>query len=176
MLLLLFFSENESEGLKNSKLSHLSALLEKEKKRTESLNETSKEKTLLLQRQIQLYTSVNVPVNTMKIQIQNDFFFHAYLMWFFSFFHCQELTKCVQLLQSLVLDHRLKIQTDLDRKKLEYFEGKCELVLQKIKLVDLLTWLSTVNNESMSRHAVIRDLYVLLLSIIYYLFSYWFIW
>lgn len=45
----------------------------------------------------------------------------------------QELIKCIQLLQSVILDHRLKTQTDLDRKKLDYFEGKCELVLQKIK-------------------------------------------
>lgn len=43
------------------------------------------------------------------------------------------MTKCVQILQSLILDHRLKMQTELDRKKLDYFEGKCELVLQKIK-------------------------------------------
>ncbi len=51
-----------------------------------------------------------------------------------SYFSCvQELIKCIQLLQSLILEHRLKIQTDLDRKKLDYFEGKCELVLQKIK-------------------------------------------
>uniref|UniRef100_A0A3P8WA58 HAUS augmin-like complex, subunit 4 n=1 Tax=Cynoglossus semilaevis TaxID=244447 RepID=A0A3P8WA58_CYNSE len=117
--------ENESEGLKNSKLSHLSALLEKEKKRTESLNETSKEKTLLLQRQIQLYTS--------------------------------ELTKCVQLLQSLVLDHRLKIQTDLDRKKLEYFEGKCELVLQKIKAEMVDIQLDTYTPEAISAHKKIRE-------------------
>lgn len=45
----------------------------------------------------------------------------------------QELIKCIQLLQAFILDHRLKTQTNLDRKKLEYFEGKCELVLQKIK-------------------------------------------
>lgn len=45
----------------------------------------------------------------------------------------QEQMKCIQLLQSFILDHRLRMQTDLDRKKLDYFEGKCELVLQKIK-------------------------------------------
>lgn len=45
----------------------------------------------------------------------------------------QELLKCIQILQSLILDHRLKTQTELDSKKLDYFEGKCELVLQKIK-------------------------------------------
>ncbi|KAG7240120.1 hypothetical protein INR49_027974 [Caranx melampygus] len=93
--------ENESEGLKTSKLSHLSVLLDKEKKRAESLKETCKENTVLLQRQTQLYLS--------------------------------ELTKCIQLLQSLILDHRLKIQADLDMKKLDYLEGKFELVLQKIK-------------------------------------------
>ncbi|KAK1890106.1 HAUS augmin-like complex subunit 4 [Dissostichus eleginoides] len=93
--------ENESEGLKNSKLSHLSAQMDNEKKRAESLKESSRENSVLLQRQTQLYLS--------------------------------EQIKCIQLLQSLILDHRLRIQTDLDRKKLEYFEGKCELVLQKIK-------------------------------------------
>ena len=45
----------------------------------------------------------------------------------------QELTKCLQLLQSLILDHRLTIQTQLDGKKLEYLEAKCELVMQKIR-------------------------------------------
>lgn len=57
-----------------------------------------------------------------------------HIMWHFVLaFPNQELIKCIQLLQSLILDHRLKIQIDLDRKKLNYFEGKCELVLQKIK-------------------------------------------
>lgn len=56
------------------------------------------------------------------------------VIWIFFLLTCvQELIKCIQLLQTLILDHRLKIQTDLDRKKLDYFEGKCELVLQKIK-------------------------------------------
>uniref|UniRef100_A0A3P9DV77 HAUS augmin-like complex, subunit 4 n=1 Tax=Maylandia zebra TaxID=106582 RepID=A0A3P9DV77_9CICH len=93
--------EHESEGLKMAKLSHLSAQLDKEKKRAESLKETCRENTVLLQRQTELYLT--------------------------------ELTKCIQLFQSFILNHRLKIQTDLDRKKLDYFEGKCELILQKIK-------------------------------------------
>uniref|UniRef100_A0A3B3ZPN8 HAUS augmin-like complex, subunit 4 n=1 Tax=Periophthalmus magnuspinnatus TaxID=409849 RepID=A0A3B3ZPN8_9GOBI len=52
---------------------------------------------------------------------------------------CCTLIKCIKLLQTLILDHRLKIQTELDKKKLDYFEGKCELVLQKIKteMVDI---------------------------------------
>ncbi|XP_029382491.1 HAUS augmin-like complex subunit 4 [Echeneis naucrates] len=117
--------ENESEGLKNSKLSHLSVQLEKEKKRAENLKETCRENTILLQRQTQLYLS--------------------------------ELTKCIQLLQSLILDHRLKIQTDLDAKKLDYFEGKCELVLQKIKAEMVEIQLETYTADSISAHRKIRE-------------------
>ncbi|XP_008285389.1 HAUS augmin-like complex subunit 4 [Stegastes partitus] len=117
--------ENESEGLKTIKLSHLSAQLDKEKKRAESLKETCRENTVLLQRQTQLYLS--------------------------------ELTKCIQLLQSLILDHRLKIQTDLDGKKLDYFEGKCELVLQKIKTEMVEIQLDTYKVDSISAHRKIRE-------------------
>ncbi|KAM4537130.1 HAUS augmin-like complex subunit 4 [Odontesthes bonariensis] len=117
--------ENESEGLKASKLSHLSSLLNKEKKRAESLKETCRENVVLLQRQTQLYLS--------------------------------ELTKCIQLLQTLILDHRLKIQTDLDRKKLEYFEGKCELVLQKIKTEMVEIQQDTYTADTISAHRKIRE-------------------
>ncbi|KAM8899781.1 HAUS augmin-like complex subunit 4 [Spinachia spinachia] len=116
--------ENESEGLKNSKLSHLSAQLDMEKKRAESLKETSRENSGPLQRQTHLYLS--------------------------------ELIKCIQLLQSLILDHRLRIQTDLDRKKLDYFEGKCELVLQKIKTEMVEIQLDTYTVDSISAHRKIR--------------------
>ncbi|XP_018529757.1 HAUS augmin-like complex subunit 4 [Lates calcarifer] len=117
--------ENESEGLKNTKLSHLSVQMDKEKKRAESLRETCRENTILLQRQTQLYLS--------------------------------ELIKSIQLLQSLILDHRLKIQTDLDRKKLDYFEGKCELVLQKIKAEMIEIQLDTYTADSISAHRKMRE-------------------
>ncbi|XP_019128994.1 HAUS augmin-like complex subunit 4 [Larimichthys crocea] len=117
--------EGESEGLKSSKLFHLSAQLDKEKKRAESLKETCRENSVLLQRQTQLYLS--------------------------------ELIKCIQLLQSLILDHRLRIQTDLDRKKLDYFEGKCELVLQKIKTEMVEIQLDTYTVDSISAHKKIRE-------------------
>uniref|UniRef100_A0A667YGU7 HAUS augmin-like complex, subunit 4 n=1 Tax=Myripristis murdjan TaxID=586833 RepID=A0A667YGU7_9TELE len=118
--------ENESEGLKNIKLSHLSGQMDSEKKKAESLKEICRENTVLLQRQTQLYLS--------------------------------ELTKCIQLLQSLILDHRLKIQTDLDRKKLEYFEGKCELVLQKIRTEMAEIQLDTYTADTISAHRKIRDM------------------
>ncbi|XP_055359454.1 HAUS augmin-like complex subunit 4 [Betta splendens] len=117
--------ENESDALKSSKLSHLSAQLDKEKKEAESLKKNSWENMLLLQRQIQLYLS--------------------------------ELIKCIQLLQTLLLDHRLKVQTDLDRKKLDYFEGKCELVLQKIKSEMVEIQLDTYTPDSVSAHRKIRQ-------------------
>lgn len=117
--------ENESEGLKTIKLAHLSALLEKEKKRAENLKELCRENTFLLQQQTQLYLS--------------------------------ELTKCIQLLQTLILEHRLKIQTDLDRKKLDYFEGKCDLVLQKIKMEMVEIQLETYTPDTISVHRKIRE-------------------
>ncbi|XP_059210920.1 HAUS augmin-like complex subunit 4 [Centropristis striata] len=117
--------ENESEGLRNTKLCHLSAQMDKERKRAESLRETCRENTVLLQRQTQLYLS--------------------------------EMIKCIQLLQSLILDHRLRVQTDLDHKKLKYFEGKCDLVLQKIKYEMVEIQLDTYTVDAISAHKKIRE-------------------
>ncbi|XP_047440931.1 HAUS augmin-like complex subunit 4 [Mugil cephalus] len=117
--------ENGSEALKTSKLFHLSAQLDKDKKRAESLKASAQENTVLLQRQTQLYLS--------------------------------ELTECIRLLQSLVLDHRLKVQTELDKKKLDYFEGKCELVLQKIKTEMVEIQLDTYTPDSIAAHRKIRE-------------------
>ncbi|XP_078792730.1 HAUS augmin-like complex subunit 4 isoform X2 [Oryzias latipes] len=117
--------ETESEGLKTVKLSHLSALLDKEKTRAESLRGTCRENAVLLQRQSQVYLC--------------------------------ELMKCIQLLQTLILDHRLKIQTDLDRSKLDYLEGKCELVLQKLKAETVEVQLDTYTPDSISAHRKIRE-------------------
>ncbi|XP_068612050.1 HAUS augmin-like complex subunit 4 [Brachionichthys hirsutus] len=117
--------EAESEGLKTTKMSHLSAQLDKDKKRAESLKESCQESTILLQRQTRLYLS--------------------------------EMMKCVQLLQSFVLDHRLRVQTDLDGKKLDYFEGKCELVLQKIKTEMVEIQLDTYTADTISAHRKIRE-------------------
>lgn len=58
VLALLSFLESESDGLKNTKLSHLSAQLDKDKKRAESLKEVCQENTVLLQRQTRLYLCV----------------------------------------------------------------------------------------------------------------------
>lgn len=71
--------------------------------------------------------------------------------------YLSELIKCIQLLQTLVLDHRLSVQTDLDKKKLDYFEGKCELVLQKIKSEMLDIQLDTYTPDAISAHRKIRE-------------------
>lgn len=76
-----FFSlENESEGLKTSKLSYLSAQLDKEKRRAESLKEFSRENAFLLQRQTQLYLSVSTPIN-----VQMKIFYNIVIMNVFVF-------------------------------------------------------------------------------------------
>lgn len=74
MFVLLCLVENESEGLKSSKLSHLSAQLDKEKKRAESLKQTCRENTVLLQRQTRLYLSVSTPLNGFS-QLKEPLFF-----------------------------------------------------------------------------------------------------
>ncbi|KAM9424143.1 HAUS augmin-like complex subunit 4 [Pholidichthys leucotaenia] len=117
--------ESESEGLKASKLTHMSAQLDKDKRRAERLKELCRENTVLLQRQTGLYLS--------------------------------EMTKCIHLLQSFILEHRLRIQTELDRKKLDYFEGKCELVLQKIKAEMVEVQLDTYTADTISTHRKIRE-------------------
>ncbi|KAM9718060.1 HAUS augmin-like complex subunit 4 [Menidia menidia] len=117
--------ENDSEGLKVIKLPHSSSLLDKEKKKAESLKETWWENLIILQRQTQLYLS--------------------------------ELTKCIQVLQTLILDHRIKMQTDLDQRKLDYLKEKCELVLQKIKTEMLEIQLETYTTDTISAHQKIRE-------------------
>ncbi|XP_028829550.1 HAUS augmin-like complex subunit 4 [Denticeps clupeoides] len=118
-------SENESEGLKRVKLSHLPELLEGERKKAENLREKNREKTLLLQQQT-----------------------HAYLT---------ELLGCIHILQSLILEHRLKIQTELDRKKLEYFEAKCEIGIQKLRTEMLEIQLDTYTAGKISAHRKLRE-------------------
>ncbi|XP_010876091.1 HAUS augmin-like complex subunit 4 [Esox lucius] len=117
--------EDESEGLKNMKLSRLSGLLESQRKRAESLKEKSHENAALLQRQTHCYLS--------------------------------EMLGCIQILQSLILDHRLKAQKDLDRKKIDYFEAKCEIIIQKIRAEMLEIQLDTYTADTISAHRKIRE-------------------
>lgn len=72
--------------------------------------------------------------------------------------HCylSELSVCIQLLQSLILDHRLEAQKDLDEKKIEYFEAKCEIVMQKIRAEMLEIQQETYTPDTLSAHRKIR--------------------
>lgn len=63
MFVFLCLIENGSEGLKSSKLLHLSVQLDTEKKRAASLKQTCQENAVLLQRQTQQYLSVGTPLN-----------------------------------------------------------------------------------------------------------------
>ncbi|XP_067296462.1 HAUS augmin-like complex subunit 4 [Pseudorasbora parva] len=73
---------------------------------------------------------------------------HAYL---------SELLKCMKTLQCLVLDLRLKAQKDLDRKKIEYFEAKCEIGLQKIRAEMLEVQLDTYTRDKIAAHRKITE-------------------
>ncbi|XP_077078872.1 HAUS augmin-like complex subunit 4 isoform X2 [Siphateles boraxobius] len=73
---------------------------------------------------------------------------HAYL---------SELVKCMKVLQCLVLDLRLKAQKDLDRKKIEYFEAKCEIGLQKIRAEMLEVQLDTYTRDKIAAHKKITE-------------------
>ncbi|KAG7257417.1 hypothetical protein CRUP_001456 [Coryphaenoides rupestris] len=69
-----------------------------------------------------------------------------------------ELTRCIQHLQTLILDHRLRIQSQLDRKKLDYLEAKCELVMQKIRMEAVEIRLETYTANTVATHKKIRQL------------------
>ncbi|TRY57161.1 hypothetical protein DNTS_003259 [Danionella cerebrum] len=73
---------------------------------------------------------------------------HAYL---------SELLKCMQILQCLVLDLRLKAQKDLDSKKIQYYEAKCELALQKIRAEMLQVQLDSYTRDKVATHRKIME-------------------
>ncbi|XP_059404999.1 HAUS augmin-like complex subunit 4 [Carassius carassius] len=73
---------------------------------------------------------------------------HAYL---------SELLKCMNILQRLVLDLRLKAQKELDRKKIEYFQAKCEIGLQKIRAEMLEVQLDTYTRDKITAHKKITE-------------------
>ncbi|KAG7476411.1 hypothetical protein MATL_G00082590 [Megalops atlanticus] len=72
--------------------------------------------------------------------------------------HCylSELMGCVQILQSLILDHRLKTQKELDTKKVEYLEAKCQIIICKIRVEMLELQLDTYTPETIAAHRKIR--------------------
>ncbi|XP_018595830.2 LOW QUALITY PROTEIN: HAUS augmin-like complex subunit 4 [Scleropages formosus] len=117
--------EDESEGLKNLKLSRLPETLESESKRVEALREKEWERATLLQRQTHYYLS--------------------------------ELMGCMQILQSLILDYHLKAQKELDKKKVDYLEAKCQIVIRKIRAEMLQLQLDTYTAEKISAHRKIKE-------------------
>ncbi|MGH0166294.1 UNVERIFIED_CONTAM: hypothetical protein FKN15_050339, partial [Acipenser sinensis] len=69
----------------------------------------------------------------------------------------QELLGCIQILQSLILDHRLRAQNDLDRKKTQYMEAKCQIIILKIRMEMLQVQLDTYTPKKIAVHRTIRD-------------------
>ncbi|MCI4394218.1 hypothetical protein PGIGA_G00166330 [Pangasianodon gigas] len=71
--------------------------------------------------------------------------------------YLSELLECMQLLQTLVLDLRLKVQKELDRKKIEYFEAKCEIGIQKIRAEMLEVQLDSYTRDKIAAHQKITE-------------------
>ncbi|CAN9509722.1 unnamed protein product [Ophioblennius macclurei] len=70
--------------------------------------------------------------------------------------YISELMECIQLLETFIRHHRVKVQTDLDEKKVIYLEQKCVLLHQKLKceLTDIL--LQTYTSDTIAAHKKIR--------------------
>ncbi|XP_062334475.1 HAUS augmin-like complex subunit 4 isoform X2 [Osmerus eperlanus] len=71
--------------------------------------------------------------------------------------YISELFGCIQILQSLILDHRLKAQKEIDKNKIEYFEAKCEIVIQKIRAEMMEIQLDTYTEDTISAHRKITE-------------------
>ncbi|KAG5834692.1 hypothetical protein ANANG_G00264270 [Anguilla anguilla] len=71
--------------------------------------------------------------------------------------YLSELLGCVQILQSVILDHRLKAQKELDVKKVEYLDAKCQIIIRKIRVEMLEIQLATYTPETIAAHRKIRD-------------------
>ncbi|KAL4609420.1 HAUS augmin-like complex subunit 4 isoform X2 [Arapaima gigas] len=71
--------------------------------------------------------------------------------------YLSELMGCLQILQSLILDYRLKAQKELDKKKVEYLEAKCQIVIRKIRSEMLHLQLDTYTVDKISAHWKIRE-------------------
>ncbi|XP_062391642.1 HAUS augmin-like complex subunit 4 [Sardina pilchardus] len=71
--------------------------------------------------------------------------------------YLNDLLEHMKLLQTLLLENRLKVQTKLDRKKLEYLEAKCQLGVQKIRVEMLDIQLDTYTASKISTHKKIRE-------------------
>ncbi|XP_063058698.1 HAUS augmin-like complex subunit 4 [Engraulis encrasicolus] len=63
----------------------------------------------------------------------------------------------MRLLQTLLLENRLKVQTEIDRKKLQYIEAKCRLAVQKIRFQMLEVQLDTYTPSKIATHKKISE-------------------
>ncbi|KAI1905051.1 hypothetical protein AGOR_G00011960 [Albula goreensis] len=71
--------------------------------------------------------------------------------------YLSELLGCIQILQSLILDHRLKAQKELDQKRVEYLDAKCQIIIRKVRVEMLELQLDTYTTETIGAHRKIRD-------------------
>ncbi|XP_029943805.1 HAUS augmin-like complex subunit 4 [Salarias fasciatus] len=70
--------------------------------------------------------------------------------------YISELMKCIELLETFIHHHRMKVQADLDEKQVDYLNNKSMLLHQKLKseVNDLL--LQTYTPDTLAAHKKIR--------------------
>lgn len=71
--------------------------------------------------------------------------------------YSQVLLRCLTLLQSLLQEHRLKTQSELDRINAQYLEVKCSAMILKLRMEELKILSDTYTGEKVEVHRLIRD-------------------
>ncbi|XP_009004004.2 HAUS augmin-like complex subunit 4 isoform X4 [Callithrix jacchus] len=71
--------------------------------------------------------------------------------------YSQVLLRCLTLLQSLLQEHRLKTQSELDCINAQYLEVKCSAMILKLRMEELKILSDTYTGEKVEVHRLIRD-------------------
>ncbi|XP_039618614.1 HAUS augmin-like complex subunit 4 [Polypterus senegalus] len=73
--------------------------------------------------------------------------------------HCylNKLLACLNILQTLILVHRLQTQNELDRKKTQYLEAKCQIMILKIRMEMVKLQMDIYTPKKIAVHRTIRN-------------------
>uniref|UniRef100_A0A2R8P117 HAUS augmin-like complex subunit 4 n=1 Tax=Callithrix jacchus TaxID=9483 RepID=A0A2R8P117_CALJA len=71
--------------------------------------------------------------------------------------YSQVLLRCLTLLQSLLQEHQLKTQSELDCINAQYLEVKCSAMILKLRMEELKILSDTYTGEKVEVHRLIRD-------------------
>ncbi|KAG2469684.1 HAUS4 protein, partial [Polypterus senegalus] len=69
----------------------------------------------------------------------------------------KKLLACLNILQTLILVHRLQTQNELDRKKTQYLEAKCQIMILKIRMEMVKLQMDIYTPKKIAVHRTIRN-------------------